>query len=309
MRIIVNGQQAFGKAVLEALLERQKAGGPDQVVAVFCAPDKEGRPADPIKEAALEHGVPLYQPASYKDEATLAELRALEPDLMAMAYVIVFVPEAARDLPTHGSICFHPSLLPLHRGPSSINWPIIGGATKTGLTIFYPDDGLDEGDILLQKEVEIGPDDTLGTVYFNKIFQLGVEAMLESIDLIREGRAPRIRQDHGQATYESWCRKADAEIDWSKPAAEVYNLIRGTNPQPGAWTRLDGRTLQIFDSARDDGASGAPGEIVALDDTGFTVAAGSGGVTVKRVRPEGAGKVPAAEFAGAAGLAVGSKLG
>ena len=309
MRIIVNGQQAFGKAVLEALLERQKAGGPDQVVAVFCAPDKEGRPADPIKEAALEHGVPLYQPASYKDEATLAELRALEPDLMAMAYVIVFVPEAARDLPTHGSICFHPSLLPLHRGPSSINWPIIGGATKTGLTIFYPDDGLDEGDILLQKEVEIGPDDTLGTVYFNKIFQLGVEAMLESVDLIREGRAPRIQQDHGNATYESWCRKADAEIDWSKPAAEVYNLIRGTNPQPGAWTRLDGQTLQIFDSARDDGTSGAPGEIVALDNAGFTVAAGSGGVTVKRVRPEGAGKIPAAEFAGTAGLAVGSKLG
>ena len=309
MRIIVNGQQAFGKAVLEALLDRQKAGGEDEVVAVFCAPDKEGRPADPIKEAALEHDVPLYQPKSYKDEETLEQMRALKPDLMVMAYVIIFVPEAARDLPTHGSICFHPSLLPLHRGPSSINWPIIGGATKTGLTIFYPDDGLDEGDILLQKEVEVGPDDTLGTVYFQKIFQLGVDAMLESVDLIRAGNAPRIVQDHSKATYESWCKKSDAEIDWSKPAAEVYNLIRGTNPQPGAWTTHDGKTLQIFDSARDDSASGTPGEVVAVDDEGFTVAAGSGGIKVKRVRPQGAGKVTAAEFMADAGFSVGNRLG
>ncbi len=124
MRIIVNGQQAFGKASLEAMLERG-----DDVVAVFCAPDKEGRPADPIKEFALEKGLALYQPASYKDAETLAQIRALEPDLCVMAYVIVFVPQEARDIPTHGSICFHPSLLPLHRGPSSINWPIIGGAT------------------------------------------------------------------------------------------------------------------------------------------------------------------------------------
>ena len=180
MRLIVMGQQAFGKAVLEALLARG-----DEVVAVYCAPDKEGRQADPIKEVALEKGLPVHQPASFKDQATLDELRALNADLCVMAFVTIFVPEAARDTPTHGSICFHPSLLPLHRGPSSINWPIIGGATKTGLTIFYPDDGLDEGDILLQKEVEIGPDDTLGTIYFNKIFQLGVDAMVEAVGFHR----------------------------------------------------------------------------------------------------------------------------
>ncbi len=304
MRIIVNGQQAFGKAVLEALLDRG-----DEVVAVYCAPDREGRPADPIKEAALERGVPLYQPKSYKDEDTLGQLRALKPHLMVMAYVTIFVPEEARSIPTHGSICFHPSLLPLHRGPSSINWPIIWGSTKTGLTVFYPDDGLDEGDILLQKEVEIGPDDTLGTVYFKKIFQLGVDAMLESVDLIGAGNAPRIKQDESNATYESWCRKADAEIDWSKPVAEVYNLIRGTNPQPGAWTVHKGETLQIFDSAKLGDASGAPGEVTAVDDEGFTVAAEGGAIRVLRVRPEGGGKVAAAEFAAASGLAVGSRLG
>jgi methionyl-tRNA formyltransferase len=309
MRLIVNGQQAFGKAVLEALLDRQAQGGDDEVVAVFCAPDKEGRPVDPIKEAALARGVPLYQPASYKTEETLEQLRSLKADLMVMAYVIIFVPEAARDIPTHGSICFHPSLLPLHRGPSSINWPIIGGATKTGLTVFYPNDGLDEGDILLQKEVTIEPDDTLGTVYFQKIFQLGVDAMLESVDLIKAGQAPRIKQDDSKATYESWCRKADAEIDWSKPVDDVYNLIRGTNPQPGAWTRLNGQELQIFDSVKRSGAGGKPGEVTAVGPESFTVAAPGGLIEVKRLRPAGGGKVAAGEFAASSGLRPGTMLG
>jgi methionyl-tRNA formyltransferase len=305
MRLIVMGQQAFGKAVLEALLARS-----DEVVAVYCAPDKEGRPVDPIKECALEKGLPVYQPASFKDEAVLDQLRALKADLCVMAYVTIFVPEAARDIPTHGSICFHPSLLPLHRGPSSINWPIIAGETKTGLTIFYPNDGLDEGDILLQKEVEIGPDDTLGTVYFNKIFQLGVDAMLEAVDLIAAGNAPRIPQDHSKATYESWCKREHAEIEWSKPVDEVYNLIRGTNPQPGAWTTCDGKTLQIFDSAKLADGDGAPGEVTAVGDDGITVAAPGGAILVKRVRPEGeAKKIPAAEFAARAGLAKGARLG
>jgi methionyl-tRNA formyltransferase len=304
MRLIVMGQQAFGKAVLEALLARG-----DEVVAVYCAPDKEGRPADPIKEVALEKGLPVHQPVSFKDEAALEEMRALDADLCVMAFVTIFVPEAARDIPTHGSICFHPSLLPLHRGPSSINWPIIGGATKTGLTIFYPDDGLDEGDILLQKEIEIGPDDTLGTVYFNKIFQLGVDAMLEAVDSIAAGDAPRSVQDHSRASYQSWCKREHGEIDWNKPVAQVYDLIRGTNPQPGAWTTCGGKTLQIFDSAKISNRAGAPGEITGVSEAGITVAAQGGAILVKRVRPEGAGKIAAGEFATNAGLSVGAKLG
>lgn len=304
MRLIVMGQQAFGKAVLEALLERG-----ENIVAVYCAPDKEGRPVDPLKEAALEKGLPVHQPADFNDPEVLAEMRALKADLCLMAYVTIFVPEEAREIPTHGSICFHPSLLPLHRGPSSINWPIIGGAAKTGLTLFYPNDGLDEGDILLQKEVDIGPDDTLGTVYFKKIFPLGVEAMVEAVDLFREGRATRTAQDDSKATYESWCRKKDAEIDWAKPAADVYNLIRGTNPQPGAWTTHNGKTLQIFDSAKVAGAKGAPGEVLDVGEAGITIAAGDGAILAKRVRPEGGDKIPAGEFAAAAGLKRGARLG
>ena len=265
--------------------------------------------ADPIKEFAIEKGLKVIQPPNYTDPEVLDEMRALEADLMVMAFMIIFVPEEARGIPTHGSICFHPSLLPKHRGPSSINWPIMGGATKTGLTIFWPDDGLDEGEILLQKEVDIGPDDTLGTIYFDKIFSLGVEAVLEAVDLVKAGDPPRIKQDDSQATYESWCKKADAEIDWSKPVDEVYNLIRGTNPQPGAWTVHDGKELKIFDCAKVAGAGGAAGEVTDVTDESFIVATAGGGIEVKRVRPADDKKTPAGEFIANSGLAKGALLG
>jgi methionyl-tRNA formyltransferase len=303
MRIIVNGQQAFGKVCLEAMLDRG-----DDIVAVYCAPDKEGKPVDPIKEFAVEKGLNLIQPPNYTDQKVLDEMRDLNADLMVMAFMIIFVPEEARNIPTHGSICFHPSLLPKHRGPSSINWPIIGGATKSGLTIFWPDDGLDEGDILLQKNIDIGPDDTLGSVYFDKIFPLGVEAVLEAVDLVKAGDPPHIKQDEADATYESWCKKADAEIDWSKPVDEVYNLIRGTNPQPGAWTVHNGNELKIFDCAKVE-AAGEPGEVTDVNDDGFTVAANGGGIAVKRVRPHDDKKIGAADYIGKSGLAQGARLG
>ncbi len=303
MRIIVNGQQAFGKACLEAIIEK----GADEVVAVYAAPDRNGGAVDPIKQAALDRGIPVVQPPNYKDEPVLDELRSWRADLMVMAFMIVFVPEQARDIPRHGSICFHPSLLPLHRGPSSINWPIIWGATETAVSIFWPDDGLDEGDILLQREIEIGPDDTLGTVYFDKVFPLGVEVVLDAIDLIRAGDPPHIAQDHSRASYEGWCRESDAEIDWSCSVGEVYNLIRGTNPQPGAWTTYDGQTLQIYDCAKVD-AFGRPGEVAAVSEAGVTVVAGRGGILVKRVR-YGGGKISAADFAAESGIQPGARLG
>ncbi len=304
MRIVINGQQAFGKACLDAIIEK----GADEVVAVYTAPEVQGRPFDPVKQAALDHGLAVCQPANFKDEAVLDELRGWNADFMILAYVTIFVPEAARNIPKLGTICFHPSLLPLHRGPSSINWPIIWGATKTGLTVFWPDDGLDEGDVLLQKEVEIADDDTLGSVYFGKIFDLGVASVLESVELVRTGNPPRIVQDESRATYESWCRADNARIDWERSAGEVYNLIRGCNPQPGAWTSLDGETLQIFDCERVDG-SGRPGRICAIDDESFTVNAGLGGIRVKRVRLGKDAKIKAAEFMVEQKIEIGRRLG
>ena len=304
MRIIVHGQQAFGEAVLKALLDRG-----EDIIAVYCAPDREGRPVDPIKTLAIEHDLPVYQPKSFKDPELWEECRALNPDLGVMAYVTKFVPEDFLYIPTKGTIQYHPSLLPLHRGPSSINWPIIMGSKKTGLSIFWPDNGLDTGPILLQKETEISDEDTLGSVYFDRLFPMGVEAMVESVDLVRDGKAPKIAQDESRATYESWCRAGDVEIDWSKPADEVYALIRGANPQPGAWTKHDGKTLQIFDCHRVASGDGAPGEVVAIGEDGITVAAGGGALNLQRLRPEGDKKLKAAEFVSGSGIAVGAKLG
>ena len=264
MRLIIMGQQAFGKACLEEVIKR----GEDEVVAVYCAPDKENKPLDPIKEYALEKGLPLIQPPNFKSTEVLDEIRSFNSDLCVMAYVTLFVPEAAREIPKFGSICFHPSLLPKHRGPSSINWAIISGATKTGLTIFWPSDGLDEGDILLQKEVDVDQDDTLGIVYFQKIFPIGVEAVIESIDLVRAGNPPRIKQEEAKASYESWCKHEDGKIDWNRPVLEVYNLIRGTNPQPGAWTTHNGEVLKIFDCSMSE-VSGKPGEVKEISEDGI----------------------------------------
>jgi len=308
MRIVVHGQQAFGKAVLEALIKRG-----ENIVAVYVAPQKPGQKPDPLKEAALAASLPVHEPASYKTPQAHEAFRALKPDLQVMAFVTLFVPEAFLTIPRFGSIQYHPSLLPKFRGASAINWPIILGETQTGLSIFWPDNGLDTGDILLQKTTPIGPDDTLGSVYFDRLFPMGVEAMLEAVDLVKAGKAPRHKQDDSQATYEGRCTSESARIDWAKPWQQIYNLIRGCNPAPGAWTGNAGQTLQIFDAkplpATDPkGIGGKSGEVVAIDHEGFTVACANGRIRVLRVRPADGGKMSAGEFA-TAQWKVGTRLG
>jgi methionyl-tRNA formyltransferase len=297
------GQQAFGKDCLAKLLDSE-----DEVVAVYCEPDREGKPVDPIKEFALEKGLPVEQPANFNDQATLDTLAGYSADLMVMAFVNVFVPEAARDTPTHGSICFHPSLLPKYRGPSAVNWPIIMGDTVSGYSWFYPSDGLDEGDSLLQWECEIGPDDTVIDLYFKKIYPSAVDSVLEVVNLFRAGDPPRIVPDEAQATYERRCTKKHAKIDWNKPVKQVYDLIRGTNPAPGAWTTLKGEEVQVYDCVREAG-DGVSGKVVAISENGITVQLIGGRILLKRVKPAGGGKIPAAEWAAQAGLAVGDIIG
>ncbi len=308
MRIVVHGQQAFGKAVLEALLKRG-----EDVVAVYAAPEKPGQKADPLKEAAVAAKLPVYQPASYRKPEAWEEFRALKPDLQVMAFVTLFVPEEFLNIPTHGSIQYHPSLLPKYRGPSAINWPIIQGDTETGLSIFWPDNGLDTGAVLLQKKTPVSFEDSLGSVYFDRLFPMGVEAMLELVDLVKAGKAPRIKQDESQATYEGRCTVDNARIDWGKPWRQIHNLIRGCNPAPGAWTTLDGKTLQVFEAkplpARDPkGIAGKMGEIVAVEADGFTVVCADGRIKVTRVKPADGGKVGAGEYAAAAKLAAGARF-
>ena len=253
-------------------------------------------------------GLPVYQPVSYKDSAVWDEMAALKADLCVMAYVTLFVPEDALNTPRLGSIQYHPSLLPLHKGPSSINWPIIFGENKTGLSIFWPDNGLDTGPILLQREVDIGPDDTLGSLYFNHLFPMGVEALVEGVDRVRDGTAEKIPQNPEAGTYEGWCRKEDVEIDWTQSVDTVYNLIRGANPQPGAWTTYDDQELGILDCRKAD-ANGAPGEVIAIQSDSLVVATASGGLQIDRLRTPDFGKIDAGEFAARTELAPGSVFG
>jgi methionyl-tRNA formyltransferase len=308
MRIVVHGQQAFGKAVLEALLKRG-----DEVVAVYVAPEKEGAKIDPLKEAALAAGLKVMQPASYKTPEVLAEFKALKPDLQVMAFVTLFVPEEFLTAPTHGSIQYHPSLLPAYRGASAINWQIIKGEKEAGLSIFWPDNGLDTGDVLTTRKTPIGPTDTLGTVYFDRLFPMGVDAMLEGVDLVKAGKAPRIKQDEALATYEGRCGPGNAKIDWGKPWEQIDRLIRGCNPAPGAWTTLNGVTVKIFDAkplpAKDPkGIAGKLGEIVSVEADGFTVVCADGRFKVTRVQPDAGKKIEAGEWAKSANVAVGAKF-
>src|SRR5579864_9618174 len=179
MRIVIVGQQAFGKAVLDAFVARG-----DTIAGVFAAPEKPGSRPDPLVVAAEEKKFPVYRFPKYSDPEALAALKALNADIGVMAYVLLFAPPEFCAIPKHGMIQFHPSLLPLHRGPASIPWAIIRGRSETGLSIFRPTPGLDEGPVILQKRVPIADDDTAGSLYFDKIFPMGVEALVEAADLV-----------------------------------------------------------------------------------------------------------------------------
>jgi methionyl-tRNA formyltransferase len=309
MKIAIIGQQDYGKAVLEAFLARG-----DEVAGVFVAPDKEGARPDPLKVAAQEKGLKIFQFPSYRKPEAQEALRGLNVDLGIMAYVLLFAPQEFVTIPRHGTIQYHPSLLPRHRGPSSINWPIIQGATRTGLTIFRPTDGLDEGPVILQKACEIGPDETLGDVYFDKLFPMGVSAMLEAADLVVSGKHTETVQDEAQASYEGWCRSAEARIDWAKPVGQIYDLVRGCNPAPGAWTTLAGKKLYIYDARkivfrRFADVVGKVGQIAAIDDQAIRITAQGGQIEVLRLRHEDGKKMGAAEFARSAGVGAGTPLG
>jgi methionyl-tRNA formyltransferase len=304
LRIILIGQAAFAEKTLEKLLSKG-----EEVVAVYCPPDIPGGRPDPMKQKVLQLGIPVRQHISFKAPEVREEFISLNADLAILAFVAYIVPEQVFSVPRLGSVCFHPSLLPKYRGASAINWALIKGESVTGLTLFWVDKGIDTGPILLQREVKVEPDDTTGSLYFNKIFPLGIEAISEAVDLIKAGNPPRIVQDESKATYDPPCRDKHAKIDWSKPAQEVYNLIRGCDPQPGAHTTYNGKMVRIFDARLQKGAnSPAAGQVTGIGGEDITIALNGGTLAVKRMRGERA-KINAAEFSKQAGLSVGDRFG
>jgi methionyl-tRNA formyltransferase len=306
MRIAFIGQQEFGKAALQAFIDRG-----DQVAGVFCMPEKPGAKPDALREAAQALGLPVFQYQSLRSSAAQGAMRELDADLGVMAYVLQFAPQPFLNIPRHGTIQYHPSLLPLHRGPSSISWPIALGATRTGISIFRPTDGLDEGPVILQKSCPVGPDETLGELYFNKLFPMGVAALLEAADLVCSGRHEERVQDESQATYEGWFHEEESRINWSNHVDQVYNLIRACNPAPGAWTMLDGVRTSIYDCRKipvrtHSQVLGKPGEIAAVTGTSILINSHGGQIEVLKLRPEGGKKMGAGEFARQRELAISS---
>jgi methionyl-tRNA formyltransferase len=298
MKVVVIGRQDFGRAVLEAFYHRG-----DTVVGVFCAPDKAGAKPDVLDVRAQELGLPVYKFASLKSEEALQTLRNCETDIGVMAYVLQFAPQEFVTIPRHGMIQYHPSLLPQYRGPSAIGWAIANGETETGLTIFRPTDGLDEGPVILQKRCAIPPDATLGSVYFDHLFPLGVTAMLEAADAVVAGTATEHIQDESVATYEGWFEAQAARINPFAHIDQVYNQIRACNPAPGAWFSVNvaGKEtkIQVFDCKKHTyrtfgevrARSAKVGQMTQITEKAFFFACNGGEIEVLRAKCEGAGKL------------------
>lgn len=309
MKIAIVGQQDFGKAVLEAFLARG-----DQVAAVFCAPEKEGARPDALRAAAQEKGLKVHQFKSLRAPEAAQAMQAAGADIGIMAFVLQFAPQEFVNIPKRGTIQYHPSLLPKYRGPSSINWPITRGDRETGLSIFRPIDGLDEGAVILQKRVPVGENDTLGTVYFERLFPTGVQAMLETADLVVAGKHKEIAQDESQASYEGWFRDAEARIHWANHVDAIHNLIRGSDPAPGAWTLCNGTKLQLFDSRKElvrtfGAVKGKIGEILGLEDGRLVISAQGGRLHAGKAKLGDGKKLAAADFVAAGSIKEGQILG
>ncbi len=310
MRIAIIGQQLFGKAVMEAFLARG-----DEVAGVFTAPEKPGASPDPLRIEAEKRNIPIFQMPNLTDAAAENAMRSLDADIGIMAFVLQFAPQNFVNVPRLGTIQYHPSWLPKYRGPSSINWPIICGESETGLTIFRPTDAMDEGPVILQKKIPILPDDTLGSIYFDQLFPMGVAAMLEAADLVVAGRHVETPQDESQASYVGWFRATEARINWNMHVNLIYDLVRGSDPAPGAWTTLNGEKIHLYGARKHlsptfQSVKGRQiGAISAVGEKSFRIFAHGGEIEISTVRPADSKKMSATEYAALNDLCVGMRLG
>jgi len=302
MRMIIVGQGPFGEKVLQALIQKG-----EDVVGIFSPSDKRG---EAIKVMAEKSRISFFRPNLMKDTQVYDAYLKLKPDLAILAFVTDIIPEKLIAIPSLGTICYHPSLLPRHRGASAINWALIQGDTRTGLTVFWVDKGIDTGPILLQKEVEIKPEDTTGALYFNHLFPMGVDAMVEAVELIKKGKAPRIPQDDSKATYEPPCDDRVAIVDFEKSIKDIYNLIRGCDPQPGAYATFRGKRVRFYDAKMDVAEmKKQPGEIISVEEESLQISVKGGKLRVGKLKVDKGEKTGPVEFAKSVDLKVGDRFG
>ncbi len=308
LRIALFGQAAFGRDVLVQLADAVHA-----IVGVYAPP--EGRRPDPLAAEAAERGFPVLRHRRFRRKVAgswqaipelVDEHRRLGADLNLLAYVTVILPAEIVDAPPRGSLCFHPSLLPRFRGGAALAWQLILGEKESGVTVFRPDAGVDTGPIVVQRGgVEIRETDTAASLYFERLYPLGVEAMVEAVAAVDAGTARYVPQDESKATFQGLVNDEVARIDWTREAVELDRLVRGCDPQPGAFGRLREQKVRLFDGRRLVGeGSAAPGTVLGLEDGRLVVAARGGRLALGRVRVGDGPKLPAAE----AGLGEGERL-
>ncbi len=308
MRIIFMGTPEFAVPSLRALAESQ-----DEVIALVCQPDKPvGRKRElskpPTKQFAESKNIPVLQPAKIRNnEEFLDNLKELAPDLICVAAYGKILPAEVLELPKHGCINVHSSPLPKYRGAAPINWAIINGETKTGVTTMLMDEGMDTGDILLTEETEISLDDTSETLT-KRLSEIGAELLIKTINQLKNKGLNPIKQDNTKATLAPMLKKEHGQIDWTKSAEEIRNQIRGLLPWPVAFTHLDGKMLKIFD-ADISHESGAPGQVIHCDKKLLRIACGNGSLDLLEVQLEGNKKMEIKSFLAGRKIETGTTLG
>ena len=305
MRIVFMGTPDIAASCLEALY----AAGHD-ICAVYTRRDKPvGRrqvlTPPPVKQVALAHGTPVFQPRTLRDGGENANLQALAPDLIVVVAYGCILPQAVLDIPKFGCINLHVSLLPKYRGSAPVQWAVLNGDAETGVSIQQMDAGLDTGDVLVCEKVAIGPEETSGEL-FDRVTAVGARVLCETLPRIAAGTLTPTPQDNAAATMAPMLTKELAQFRWEESAAHIHNWVRGMNPWPAAWfVTGGGRKVKVLE-CRVAAQSGAPGQVLALRP--LTVACGEGAVQLLRVVPEGSKPMEGSAFAAGLRLQVGDAL-
>lgn len=307
MKIIFMGTPDFAVPSLKALIDSEH-----EVIAVVAQPDKpKGRgrklAPPPTKVLADQHNIPILQPEKVRTEEFFSQLQGLSPDLICVTAYGKIIPKNILELPKHGCINVHASLLPKYRGAAPINWAIVRGEKQTGITTMLMDEGMDTGDMLLKKEIQIQDEDDAGSLS-EKLSQLGGALLLETISDLEQGSLSPSKQDESQATYAPILKKSDGEIKWEKPALELWNLIRGMNPWPGTFTKLENKSLKIYKSKLADG-EGSSGEVLDSDPGTLRVSTGEGALEILELQLEGSKKMDTKSFLSGRKIEKGAMLG
>ena len=307
MKIIFMGTPDFAAASLEALIASRH-----EIQAVVTQPDKpKGRKGEltpsPVKVIAKREGIKVYQPLKVRDEEFVDTLRAYNPDVMVVVAFGQIIPLSILKMPKYGCVNIHGSLLPKYRGAAPIQWAVLDGEKETGITTILMDEGIDTGDILLKKTIQIDADETSGSL-FDKLMALGAKTILETLDELEKGNLTPTKQGESPTAYAKMLTKAMGLIDFTKSAKELDCFVRGMDPWPSAYTLLAGKTLKLWKVRVVEG-DGKAGSVIGIDKESFTIACGEGAIEVLEVQLEGKKRMSAGDFLKGSTLNIGQELG